>query len=466
MATPNRDPILQAFKLQADSLKIPASRIAALTGYHPYASLPELFIDFIYQGSTGHALKLQDCRELGMELVSEEVLLMELARKAGSGTIKAFEAAMQVKEGTKVLDNVNVAATVKRKVLEEAKKSKKLNPQELRRLEEGSRQYVNTGFGVCHEDAALNLFEAQCGWKVGERNAVVMYWPFARGDDCHGPNMSHTVLPLTNAYSEERSTEASIDLNDDEGAISQTKNCKPFFTLCGAFDGVREELCCRQKIDASQGIEEEEWDLRKVIVECKHRMREVKNMPPLYDQIQTVAYCLMYDAEVADIVQVFRTDNPPERRSKRNLNSMRESSLGSIDESLPTKDNNCEESPCSSSICNGNDTEQQLQSQPRDSPMKKKSKRNKDTVEIFVSRLALDDGLMNHRLNWHSVILPRLRSFVDAVYRVRADDDLRKLFLQVVSEEAESGSSPKVSWDLLHRECPWLQECDTAWHRM
>lgn len=113
---------INAFKKQADSLRIPASRVAALTGYHPYAVLPEVFMDLIYQGPVGHELRLQDCRDLNVQLVSTDVLLMELAEKAGVETAQALESAMQVKDGTKLLKDVRVAEVIKRKVLDEAKK--------------------------------------------------------------------------------------------------------------------------------------------------------------------------------------------------------------------------------------------------------------------------------------------------------------------------------------------------------
>ena len=60
-------------------------------------------------------------------------------------------------------------------------------------------------------------------------------------------------------------------------------------------------------------------------------------------------------------------------------------------------------------------------------------------IEIVVYRLSLDDGITNHRENWHSRILPRLRSFVEGVYRIRSDDDARKLLLQIVVEEGANG---------------------------
>ena len=45
------------------------------------------------------------------------------------------------------------------------------------------------------------------------------------------------------------------------------------------------------------------------------------------------------------------------------------------------------------------------------------------TIEINVKCVFLDDPVMQHRWNRTEVVLPCLRSFVDAVYRIRADDE-------------------------------------------
>ena len=124
---------------------------------------------------------------------------MELAQKAGDSTAKALEAAIKVKTGTHVLENVKAAAMIKMKILEEAKKSMNLSAEELKRLEEGSRSYVDTGFGISHEDGALDLFERQCGWEVRDRNASIINWPFARSEDVGCAAEEPTVAPLAQA---------------------------------------------------------------------------------------------------------------------------------------------------------------------------------------------------------------------------------------------------------------------------
>ena len=96
---------------------------------------------------------------------------------------------------------------------------------------------------------------------------------------------------------------------------------RPFFTIYGAVDGIRDELWCPPNVCTSNGEQtcalDEEWQLRQIIVECKHRMKHTFSSPPLYDQIQTTAYCLMYNVDHADIVQVVRMPKPPRKVQKK-----------------------------------------------------------------------------------------------------------------------------------------------------
>jgi hypothetical protein len=300
-----------------------------------------------------------------------------------------------VKKGKRVLDTVHVADQVKEKVLKEAKSSKKLNAEEMKTLQEGVRSSVDTGFGTCHEEEALDLYERQCGWEVRERNATIMAWPFCKAGDTVAPmseatrartltsvassataatstsigdnddntmndNTSVTDTGGSNTSSDEQqgddsggaasivepdhsdentppSIQASSCEKDDCGSASdksaanvkipETKdaanvnaterpasdassssrdhNTRPFFTIYGAVDGIRDELWCPPSGNSNNDTTmiEEEWKLRQVIVECKHRMRRSFHSPPLYDQIQTTAYCLMYQVDDADIVE-------------------------------------------------------------------------------------------------------------------------------------------------------------------
>lgn len=459
---------INAFKKQADSLRIPASRVAALTGYHPYAVLPEVFMDLIYQGPVGHELRLQDCRDLNVQLVSTDVLLMELAEKAGVETAQALESAMQVKDGTKLLKDVRVAEVIKRKVLDEAKKSKKLSVEELKRLAEGTRSYVDTGFGTHHEGTALDLFEKQCGWEVRERNTSILHWSFARAEDVGAPSNEPTVIPLASAAGKERilrSEHWNIKREREETTeiemartVKSEEKPKAFFSICGTVDGVRDELWHRHSCSNDGSFTDDDWELREVIVECKHRMKRAYSTPPLYDQIQATAYCLMYGVNDADIIQVIRKEHPLKKRRRTKEDSEKGTVKADpkqtlLDDFLPVKNNEKERTEKAESIAPVEGTESEA------------ANNDDQSIEIVVSRLSVDDGIMNHRQNWQSIILPRLRSFVDAVYRVRADDDARKLFLQVVVNEELSGYATQVSWDLLHRECPWLEACDTAVRR-
>ena len=88
-----------------------------------------------------------------------------------------------------------------------------------------------------------------------------------------------------------------------------------------------------------------------------------------------------------------------------------------------------------------------------------------DTIEIVINRVSLSDSVMRHQENWVAVVLPRIRSFVEAVYRVRRDDTLRFSLLQAMAGDQQQQSlatATAAAWDILHSQCPWLLHCDTA----
>ncbi|KAL7560352.1 hypothetical protein ACA910_002764 [Epithemia clementina (nom. ined.)] len=70
---------------------------------------------------------------------------------------------------------------------------------------------------------------------------------------------------------------------------------------------------------------DDEWCLQSSVVEVKHRMYRLhKVAPPLYEQIQAVVYCLMYNVPQADLVQVLRRRRSNTQRKKRTAASSRE----------------------------------------------------------------------------------------------------------------------------------------------
>jgi hypothetical protein len=477
---------LEAFKRRENSLRLSASRISALAGFHPFAQLPTLLRELVYQGRTGRILLLQDTKALGLSIQTEEDILLELAKKAGDETLRALQSALQVKEGHQVLENTQAAASLKRKVLEEATKSKKLKKEELNQLNEGTRNWVDTGFGTHHEEDALDLYEKQIGWEVRERNASIISWPFEKlelVDQLSLVDGQPTVIAIGKAENRmNRPSLASkrIELKDEEDCTEnfRTISERPFFTICGSVDGIRDELWCPPNQGDAHDSVNEDWQLRPIIVECKHRMHRVYSTPPLYDQIQATAYCLMYDSTEADIIQVTRTiqEQPrPERRGEKQQSVKNSGSNGNDSAecsdvqasraaaaSLPIiqLEGNLPAVSSSSVGPNSNETPD-MAAQKRVLPPTKDSP--KSVVNIVVSRISLDDPIMQHRSNWESVVLPRLRSFVDAVFAIRRDDGKRQSLL--LCESGHDHNSLLDAWDILHNECPWLMDCDTAYHR-
>jgi hypothetical protein len=495
LASTRKQQLVEAFRTQRHSLRVSASNIAAMTGFHPWKNLPELLLhDLVYQGVQGKDLLRHDAALLGLTLVAPDEVLRQLAQKAGVATGLAVHDALLVKQGITVLPTVQAATAVKEKAVQEA--AKVLSKTELRILKEGVRSAVDTGYGTAHENEALDLYQQQTGWPVEERNAKVFVWQFGlRDDESVGP----TVAPLRPASALIRPEKRVIVVNDDteeEGEACTYSDARqddatrndalgePFFSILGSVDGIREELAPNNATGAefAGNDDDESWVLRKVIVECKHRMHRIQHTPPLYEQIQTTTYCLMYGVEDADIVQVLRTQQQTKldtrKRHKPSNNDSQGTKQTSLDtlinddggtdqhneerrnESNGTTDKDNETGPRGKVDSVKNETRKRAANQAdRDSTVETDVATS--NVTIAVSRISLDDPIMQHRQQWKSCILPRLRSFVEAVYRIRSDDDKRYRMLLAVSDVS---ADQAAAWKILVDECPWLETCDTAFY--
>jgi hypothetical protein len=477
---------LQIFQHQQHSLRVSASNVAAMIGFHPWKNLPELLMNLVYQGRDGQRLLRRDSKLLGLTLVSEETILLQLAAKAGDSTRMALQSALQIKDGSKKVETVELAKTLKEKVLQEATKTGKLDKKELKVLSEGARSAVDTGYGTAHEDGALDLYEKQCGWPVEQRNAEVREWPFVRLEDAKlEPGQENvtrveqpTVVPMETASPGFRRPKvelnAAADAQEQNAAAKRQKvvdltnesdlclppvdataptslsigipvatetecseNIKPFFSIMGSVDGIRDELAPSNGKGSSESpSDDDSWVFRKVIVECKHRMNRIHVVPPLYEQIQTTVYCLMHQIDEADIVQVMRKDRPVKPKAQVKPKEASSETLYKCGE------------------------EEAKQSDNKPAPQTSQESSRK-SITISVSRISLDDPVMQHRTNWTQVVLPRLRSFVEAVFAIRSNDDKRYQLLIATGDDDQA----KKAWQILHNECPWLESCDTSFHR-
>lgn len=102
----------------------------------------------------------------------------------------------------------------------------------------------------------------------------------------------------------------------------------PFFVVRGSVDGRRDELAPSQ---APAMDEFDNWTMRPIVVELKHRMNRLFSFPPLYEQIQAIVYCLMYRVNDADIVQVIRLEEKESIRDAETQQAVNKKT-GSTDE--------------------------------------------------------------------------------------------------------------------------------------
>lgn len=440
------DFVLRQFQQSKHGVRLSASNIAAIAGFHPYSCLPKLIMDLIYQGSIGQKLLERDARLLNIQLTSEEQALLELANKAG--VKEAYNKSVDVSKGKVEVNSIQEANNIKQNIVQKAKKAGKLNQSELKQLSEGIRQNVNTGYGKVNEDDALNMYEKACGWEVNERNEVFRIWNFKR----HTINNIATVEPLGDAevipprpldissdnYKKEKNEVIVIDSDDDsvkgenlffQKTSNESEGIKPFFSITGIADGIRDELYHNPD---SISATDDNWLLRKVVVECKHRMRSATIPPPFYDQLQSIVYCFMYNTSESDLIQIVRTkksnkDHKEKEKIKADIQHKDDSlSVESTGENLNSN----------SSSAN---------------------------ISITTSRVSLNDQIMKHRENWFNVILPRLRQFVDVVYDFRCDDDKRYCLLTAVA--SSDNENDDTMWSKVLDELPYLKDCDIAYYR-
>ncbi len=405
------------FKQRSDSLRLSASSVSAMAGFHPYQNLARLLMDLVYQGHVGRLLLKHDAELLGIQLISDEQALKQIASKAGMDVTKAVQQAINISKGEEKVKSIQDATKIKSDIIDLVNKSN-LTIGEKKQLQEATRSGVNTGFGNEHEENALDIYEDECGYAVECRNEDLKCWKFKRDVD----GVLSPIGPPESLHQSHTNAHVS--------------NEQPFFFIVGVADGIRDEF-----YPLTDGTDDDDWDLRKVVVECKHRMKNAFTTPPMYDQIQTAMYCMMYGTSEGEIIQVIRNSDEIKKEGSKITKVMKNSEKNI--ETIERKQN--------SSIKTSSGTKEE--------PIIKSR-----TTSITIDRISLSDPLMNHGKNWHDTILPRLASFVDAVYNVRRNDDKRYRLIRA-SALFSSGGDEAPFWEILFHECPWLVDCDTAYCR-
>jgi len=285
--------------------------------------------------------------------------------------------------------------------------------------------------------------------------------------------------------------------------LGPTRNeySRPYVSIRGMVDGIRDEFGPtswtpqKESKDNNKNTREfrfnndndddfscDSYSLSRVVVECKHRMRALLlNGPRFSECIQAVVYCFMYEADDADIVQVLRlknTNSDAKGRIKNDENQEQPNRSMLTDYFNKVR-------VVTGGHVNSDDTVKKKYSKCMDVDQKRKESWNRVTMKIAVDRVSLDDPHYGHRANWKDVILPKLRRWVDAVYRIRQSDDKRYRLLTAMAmaadsaavapalpshDESSSGQANNVSesqhrrdhlrsaWYLVFEECDFLRD--------
>jgi hypothetical protein len=457
--------------------------------------------------------------------------MLSMASTVSRETRQLVQTAINVSNGTAKLQSVEDVQSIQHQIKMNAIQSGKLTHCQVDTLVEATRGNLSTGFGNAHEEDALDLYESVVGCRVRERNEALMTWKFERvlrnkgvsgGDDAGCDDVTARPMgdaqrrewPVTTNHSEEndgkdndgakhQDEEEQVDkgvevidisdettTNDAIAPSSHQNHHKCFFKIIGTVDGIRDEIYIdkpppppRSSTDDNNATsktkptniqtsnknitqtsndeynfsddddDNEKWTVRPIIVECKHRMSHAKVPPPLYDQIQTCLYMNMYNVEEADLIQVVRR-NKKLSTITPDIKKDNEGDEGKENDHQPIqKINGVTKMQANNNNNNG-----------------EKTKGGNNNVQITIYRISLNDPIHNHRYHWNETLLPRLASFVDAVYNVRKDDGKRyRLLMALVKKQNGSGhnddQSNEEAWNVLWDEMPWLRLCDTSFGR-
>ena len=464
----------------------------------------------------------QDARVLGCQLVSEEERVQSLIQKAG--TVQLQHAMQQVQaQQRSTTQTIQHVAALQQRVVQAASEAARLTRAEQEFLTQNSRTAVYTTFGRHFENDALDEWARQTQTEIRARNEAIMEWPFRQCDNGNhtAEEEKATVIPLgparalpirqsrrrkrtkrvemtdssttptsNHADSKCRPIDATktdntkspvevIDLassdNDDDEISSTAEDAvadvtintepKPFFSIVGSIDGMRDEII------SLGGDDDASWQMETYVVEVKHRMKRISPVPPLYEQVQAVTYALMYQVRATELVQVLRTRTPP-LKDRRHTEG--EAKLAQTDKREGKHKKPNEEHPTQTldtwlGIQKTSDDSNEDSKQTKMEDVEKALRPNTLSFTMSVHKVLVDDPVMKHEQSWKAIVLPRLRSMVDAVYRIRSDDNKRYRLLLAVSTDLTSNSKSSASleaWEMLHAECPWLKNCDTAFRRV
>lgn len=320
------DNILQNLKT-TQILRISCSDIAAVTGFHPWTKLDEVFEKYLYQDLD--QLMIQDAENLDTEFLSAEEEVQRILQKIDVDQKLQLEALDTATKDSKILNTNSKAEDMLKQVQELMKNSgvlNKISSSELKYVENEFKARVRKNYGINCEHKSLDKYEDIIGFPVVDRNLDILKLKVMPLEDDHMPYSKGLVQVTDTEVGDEDEPAANVfsllinnskRLSKEQAAVAQLGGVKkrrrtvpkPSFVLIGRVDGVSHQLDLRSEDPA-------QWSKTlRVVVEMKSRVNRISSPPPLYEQIQLVSYMIILGCHCGDLVQAVAKDsqNPGSR---------------------------------------------------------------------------------------------------------------------------------------------------------
>lgn len=173
------------FSRRRASVRISVSKVAAVSGLHPFMSfddLSDIIDEAVYQDEI---IRVQDGSTLGVG-IQTQAQAMDATVRAMAGSSDAAVRAISSsiagvlveRKSTNEISAVTSLGKQANTLVEQAVLRGALRGAEGKRLANALRSSIQTDFGTRHEDAAIAMYERQTGCAVHSSNEHLLMWRF------------------------------------------------------------------------------------------------------------------------------------------------------------------------------------------------------------------------------------------------------------------------------------------------
>ena len=358
--------------------------------------------------------------QLTSALVSPLARLQSLLPSSGPSVISLINSASSSLKSSSASSVKSSVAKVSDSVLSIPLSKGLLNPSAAEEVRDFIRYSAYTSYGTHHESSGLDEYERVAGVKVEGRKEGVKEWRFwedkkGRGDEVRewrgrgrgkgGENTSFSIVGVGEARNKEGERDISSGNRRFTNVDALASNY-PCPLASPTADGLRDDYYLSSTPTSPGSL-----SVRRIIVECKHRMNGFSSSVPLYDMIQCCVYAVMHGCGGGEILEVFRVGEEGDEG-------------GGKKEGEESKD-----------VKGGESTSKdKVEPSTTSGPSTKGPK-----IKVKSTPVPLDSPPYNHLNNIRGILVPRLYAISNAVRAARRDVGVRYRLMMGVAREDWAG---------------------------